>query len=111
MTTVPGSEFITSGLNMISQSLQIPVIIFLVIFAIFAVITLGGLISEYTSRRKISVDSLEKIIYSISNAGSYEEILNIVKNARIYESQKVILVRVYVPMNCPARPGILWQEN
>ena len=61
MTTVPGSEIITSGLNMISQSLQIPVIIFLVIFAIFAVITLGGLISEYTSRRKISVDSLEII--------------------------------------------------
>ena len=94
MTAVPGSEIITSGLNMISQSLQIPVIIFLVIFAIFAVITLGGLISEYTSRRKISVDSLEKIIYSISNAGSYEEILNIVKNARIYETQKVILVKV-----------------
>ena len=94
MTTVPGSEFITSGLNMISQSLQIPVIIFLVIFAIFAVITLGGLISEYTSRRKISVDSLEKIIYSISNAGSYEEILNIDKNAGIYETQKVILVKV-----------------
>ena len=68
VTTVPGSEIITSGLNMISQSLQIPVIVFLVIFAIFAVITLGGLVAEYTSRKKISVDSLEKIIYSISNA-------------------------------------------
>jgi biopolymer transport protein ExbB/TolQ len=79
---------------MISQSLQIPVIIFLIIFAIFAVITLGGLVSEYTSRRKISVDSLEKIIYSISNAESYEEILSIIKNARIYESQKVILTKV-----------------
>ena len=94
VTTVPGSEIITSGLNMISQSLQIPVIIFLVIFAIFAVITLGGLVSEYTSRKKISVDSLEKIIYSISNASSYDEILNIVKNSRIYESQKVILIKV-----------------
>lgn len=94
VTTVPGSEIITSGLNLISQSLQIPVIIFLVIFAIFAVITLGGLVSEYTSRRKITVDSLEKLIYSISNASSYEEILNIVKNARIYDSQKVILTKV-----------------
>ena len=94
VTTVPGSEIITSGLNMISQSLQIPVIIFLVMFAIFAVITLGGLVSEYTSRKKISVDSLEKIIYSISNASSYDEILNIVKNSRIYESQKVILIKV-----------------
>lgn len=79
---------------MISQSLQIPVIIFLVIFAVFAVITLGGLVSEYTSRKKISVDSLEKIIYSISNANSYDEILSIIKNARIYETQKVILIKV-----------------
>jgi biopolymer transport protein ExbB/TolQ len=94
VTTVPGSEIITSVLNMISQSLQIPVIIFLVIFAIFAVITLGGLVAEYTSRKKISVDSLEKIIYSISNADSYEEILSVIKNARIYESQKVILIKV-----------------
>ena len=86
VTTIPGSEILTSGLNMISQSLQIPVIIFLVLFAIFAVITLGGLIAEYTSRRKISVDSLEKIIYDISNATSNEEILNVIKNARIYES-------------------------
>lgn len=94
VTTVPGSEIITSVLNMISQSLQIPVIIFLVLFAIFAVITLGGLVSEYTSRRKISIDSLEKIIYSISNANSLEEIKDIIKNARIYESQKVILIKI-----------------
>ena len=94
VTTVPGSEMITSALNMISQSLQIPVIIFLIIFAVFAVITLGGLVSEYTARKKISTDTLEKIIYAISNANSYEEIKDIIKNARIYESQKVILIKV-----------------
>lgn len=94
VTTVPGSEIVTSALNMISQSLQIPVIICLIIFAVFAVITLGGLVSEYTSRKKISTDTLEKIIYAISNANSYEEIKNIIKNARIYESQKVILIKV-----------------
>ncbi|WP_458456760.1 MotA/TolQ/ExbB proton channel family protein [Methanobrevibacter sp.] len=94
MSSVPGSEIVTSGLNMISQSLQIPVIIFLIIFAIFAVITLGGLVSEYTSRRKIPIESLEKIIYSISNANSLDEIKNIIKNAKIYESQKVILIKI-----------------
>lgn len=94
VTTVPGSEIVTSALNMISQSLQIPVIICLIIFAVFAVITLGGLVSEYTSRKKISTDTLEKIIYAISNANSYEEIKNIIKNARIYESQKVILIKI-----------------
>lgn len=94
MVSVPGSEVVTSILNMISQSLQIPVIIFLVIFAVFAVLTLGGLVSEYTSRKRISIDSLEKLIYSISNAGSLEELKGIIKNAKIYESQKVVLIKV-----------------
>ncbi|MBE6498109.1 MAG: MotA/TolQ/ExbB proton channel family protein [Methanobrevibacter sp.] len=92
--TVPGSEILTSGLNMIAQSLQIPVIIFLVIFAFFAIVTLGSLIAEYTSRRKVSPDGLEKIIYAISNAGSSDELLNIIKNSGIYENQKVILVKI-----------------
>ena len=46
VSTIPGSDILTSGLNMISQSLQIPVIIFLIIFAIFAVLSLGSLVSE-----------------------------------------------------------------
>ncbi|WP_406534402.1 MotA/TolQ/ExbB proton channel family protein [Methanobrevibacter sp.] len=94
VTTIPGSDILTSSLNMISQSLQIPVIIFLIIFAIFAVLTLGSLVSEYTSRKNISSDMIEKLIYSISNANSLEEIKNIIKNARIYESQKIILIKI-----------------
>ena len=88
VTTIPGSEILTSTLNMISQSLQIPVIIFLVIFAIFAVLAIGGLISEYTSRKKITPDIIEQLIYSIANANSLEEIKDIIKNAKIYNSQK-----------------------
>ena len=94
VATIPGSEILTSTLNMISQSLQIPVIIFLVIFAIFAVLAIGGLISEYTSRRKVSVDLIEELIYSIANAPSLDEIMNIIKNAKIYESQKVVLTKI-----------------
>ncbi len=94
VTTIPGSEILTSALNMISQSLQIPVIILLVIFAFFAILTLGSLISEFTSRKKVSPELLEKLIYSISNATSSEEIMDVIKNANIYESQKIILVKV-----------------
>lgn len=94
VTTVPGSEILTSGLNMIAQSLQIPVIIFLVIFAFFAIVTLGSLIAEYTSRKKVTPDALEKLIYSISKATSTEELMNVIKHARLYENQKVILVKV-----------------
>ena len=93
-TTIPGSEVLTSGLNMIAQSLQIPVIILLVIFAFFAILTLGSLVSEYTSRKKITPDSLEKLIYAISKATSSDELMNIIKNAKLYENQKVILVKV-----------------
>ncbi len=93
-TTIPGSDILTSGLNMISQSLQIPVIIFLIIFAVFAVITLGGLIAEYTSRKNISGDVLEKMIYSISRADTLDEIKSIIKASKIYESQKVILIKI-----------------
>jgi biopolymer transport protein ExbB/TolQ len=94
VSTIPGSEILTSTLNMISQSLQIPVIIFLVIFAIFAVLAIGGLVSEYTSRRKVSVDMIEELIYAIANAQSLDEIKNIIKNAKIYESQKVVLIKI-----------------
>ena len=92
VTTIPGSEILTSALNMISQSLQIPVIILLVIFAFFAILTLGSLISEFTSRKKVSPELLEKLIYSISNATSSEEIMDVIKNANIYESQKIIVL-------------------
>lgn len=94
VTTIPGSDILTSSLNMISQSLQIPVIIFLIIFAVFAVLTLGSLVSEYTSRKNISSDLIEKLIYSISNSNSLEEIKDIIKNAKIYESQKIILIKI-----------------
>lgn len=94
VTTVPGSEILTSGLNMIAQSLQIPVIIFLVIFAFFAIVTLGSLIAEYTSRKKVTPDALEKLIYSISKATSRDELMNVIKNAKLYENQKVILVKI-----------------
>jgi len=94
VTTIPGSEVLTSGLNMIAQSLQIPVIIFLVVFAFFAILTLGSLISEYTSRKKLTPDMLEKLIYAISKANSPEELMNVIKNSKLYENQKVVLVKV-----------------
>lgn len=94
VTTIPGSEILTSTLNMISQSLQIPVIIFLVIFAVFAVLAVGGLVAEYTSRKKVSPEIIEGLIYAITNANSLEEIKNIIKNAKLYESQKVVLIKI-----------------
>ena len=41
--TIPGGDFLTTGLNLISQSLLIPVVIILLVFVVVVVISLEGL--------------------------------------------------------------------
>jgi biopolymer transport protein ExbB/TolQ len=94
VTTVPGSEFLTSALNAISQGLQIPVVIFLLLFALVAILMLGGLVSEYTSRMKVSTDIIEKLVFNINNAPSIDDVKKIVEGAKIPKSQKLILMKV-----------------
>ena len=60
MVAIPGSEILGSALHVISQSLLIPVIIGLLAFMIYAIVSFGGLISEYTSRIRIETKQIEK---------------------------------------------------
>ena len=83
-----GTNILTSTLDLVSQSLQIPVIIFLLIFAIGAIILLGGLIREYRHRKTVSNVEMKTLINSISNAKSQEEILNIVQGSELPTSMK-----------------------
>ena len=100
MTTyIPGSEILTTILNVISQSLLIPVIIALLVFAVYVVITLGGLITEYSSRSKISTKERKKIIYDISRAGSIDKIEEIIEKSDLLDSQKDILVDIASSQN------------
>jgi biopolymer transport protein ExbB/TolQ len=94
VTVIPGSDLLTSALNVVSQSLQIPVIIFLLLFALYAVITVGGLISEYSSRKKVPVRLIKDLIFAISRTKDISEIETIVKNAQIPKNQKRVLVNI-----------------
>ena len=94
VTVIPGSDLLTSALNVVSQSLQIPVIVFLLLFALYAVITIGGLISEYSSRKKVPVKVIKDLIFSISRTKEISEIEGIVKNAQIPKNQKRVLVNI-----------------
>uniref|UniRef100_UPI0026381FE1 MotA/TolQ/ExbB proton channel family protein n=1 Tax=uncultured Methanobrevibacter sp. TaxID=253161 RepID=UPI0026381FE1 len=76
------------------QSLQIPVIIFLLIFAVYAVITVGGLISEYSSRKKVPVRLIKDLIFEISRTKEVIEIEDVVKRAAIPKSQKRVLINI-----------------
>ena len=104
VTVIPGSDLLTSALNVVSQSLQIPVIIFLLLFALYAVITVGGLISEYTSRKKVPVRVIKDLIFSISRTKEISEIEDVIKPAQIPKNQKRVLMNI-------ARSGELKKDS
>ena len=91
---IPGGEFLTGSLDVISQSLTIPVLIILLVIVIISIISLGGLIAEYTSRRKVPVGTVRDLIYEINAAGSVEELKNIISNAKIPKSQRKVLTEI-----------------
>ena len=78
-TNGTGLPILDSSLTAITQALQIPVIILLIAFLVFAVYTLGKLLSEYFSRKKVPVSLIKEMIYDVVN------------NADIQRSQKRIL--------------------
>lgn len=88
---IPGGEFLTGSLDVISQSLTIPVLIILLVIVIISIITLGGAIAEYTSRRKVPVGTIRDLIYEINAAGSVEALKNVISNAKIPKAQKRVL--------------------
>ena len=88
---IPGGEFLTGALDVISQSLTIPVLIILLVIVIISIITLGGAIAEYTSRRKVPVGTIRDLIYEINRAQSVEALKDIVNNAKIPKAQRKVL--------------------
>ncbi|GAB4316714.1 MAG: MotA/TolQ/ExbB proton channel family protein [Methanobacteriaceae archaeon] len=94
MVAIPGSEILSSSLHVIAQSLLIPVIIGLLLFMLYAIISFGGLISEYTSRVKYNVKEIEGVIRSISNPGSPEKVISVVENSNMPQSYKDILINL-----------------
>ena len=61
---------------------------------IITIISLGGVIAEYTSRRKVPVGTIRDLIYDINAAGSVEELKNIISDAKIPKSQKKVLTEI-----------------
>ena len=91
---IPGGEFLTGSLDVISQSLTIPVLVILLIIVIISIITLGGVIAEYTSRKKVPVGTIRDLIYDINAAESVDALKNVISNAKIPKSQKKALMEI-----------------
>lgn len=93
-STIPGGEFLTGALNVISQSLLIPVIILLLVIVVISILVAGSLISEYTSRKKVPVKVIKNLIYDINTATTNMELKEIIANSKIPKSQKKILTEI-----------------
>ena len=91
---IPGGEFLTGSLDVISQSLTIPVLVILLVIVIISIISLGGLIAEYTSRKKVPVGTIRDLIYAINNANSVDELKGVIENAKIPKAQKKALIEI-----------------
>lgn len=92
--SIPGGEYLTGSLDVISQSLTIPVLVILLIIVIISIVTLGGVISEYTSRRKVPVGTVRDLIYEINSAASVDALKGIIEGAAIPKSQKKVLTEI-----------------
>ncbi len=92
MSTFPGSEILTGILHIVSESLLIPVIVFLILFLIYSIITFGELISEYSGRIKNTPKDLEKIIKKINETPTIENIISTIEQSEIPKRHKEILI-------------------
>jgi biopolymer transport protein ExbB/TolQ len=94
MVAIPGSEMLGGALHVISQSLLIPVIVGLLAFMVYAIISFGGLISEYSGRIRVSPDEIEDIISDISKIKTSDDMMGVVNNSEIPGNYKDILIKI-----------------
>ncbi len=94
VSTIPGGEYITGTMDVISQSLTIPVLIILLVIVVISIIILGGAIAEYTSRKKVPVGTIRDLIYDINSAESIDALKNVIENANIPKAQKKALTEI-----------------
>ena len=94
MVVIPGSDMLGTALHVISQSLLIPVIIGLLAFMVYSIISFGGLISEYSNRIKFDTGTVKKFIYDISDSGTPEDIMVIIEKSDLPQNHKEILLDI-----------------
>ena len=89
-----GSEILSSLLYLIAQSLFIPVILAVLIFITYAVLSLGGFLTEKFSRIKFDVDKTENLIRAISKSSNPEEMKEKVLESELLDNYKKIIIKI-----------------
>lgn len=105
---IQGTETLTSLIHIFSESLLAPVIILLVISVIIVILSLGGLINEYISRKPIKSNELESLLRKVSFSNDVSEMKNEIEKSNLFEYQKEILMRIAnnYDIGCEARKAL-----
>ncbi|WP_424353921.1 MotA/TolQ/ExbB proton channel family protein [Methanobacterium sp. MBAC-LM] len=99
MTAILGSEALSSLMYVIAQSLIIPVIAALLIFMVYTIIQVGGILSEYSNRIKTDVNEIEELLNSISTQETPDGIKEVAERSNLPKSHREILSKIAVNSN------------
>lgn len=91
---IQGTETLTSFIHIISESLLTPVVILLVIGIVIVILSFGGIINEYISRKPIKSKELENLVRKISFSGDVNQMKEEINNSSLFEWQKEVLLRI-----------------
>lgn len=91
MAAIPGGEILSGILNVVAQSLLIPVMILLVIFIIFAVYEIGSILAEYTGRRQLDGQKKDILIRNISSCVNPDQICQVIDHSNLTNNDKELL--------------------
>ena len=91
---IQGTETLTSLIHIISESLLTPVIILLVIGIVIVILSFGGLINEFISRKSISSRDLEDLVRRVSFSSNVDQMKEEVSNSNLFDYQKEVLTRI-----------------
>ncbi|WP_405266844.1 MotA/TolQ/ExbB proton channel family protein [Methanobrevibacter sp.] len=91
---IQGTETLTSLIHILSESLLTPVVILLVVSVVIVILSFGGLINEYISRKPIKSNELEELIRNVSFSNNVSEMKNKIEDSNLFSYQKEILIRI-----------------
>ena len=91
---IQGTETLTAFIHILSESLLTPVIVLLVISIIIVILSFGGLINEYISRKPIKSKDLEDLVRRVSFSTNVDEMKAEINNSDLFDYQKEILTRI-----------------
>ena len=91
---IQGTETLTSLIHIISESLLTPVIVLLVIGIVIVILSFGGLINEFISRKSISSRDLEDLVRRVSFSANVSQMKEEISNSNLFDYQKEVLTRI-----------------